>query len=568
MIGVIVRGKDARQFHAIGCDDSENLVDCICRVDDNALAGATIAHQIDVVDHLGGETVANREVPSREKLTEVKRIVCGHAIRIWPTLMAAMNILPNTKLLVGDALVDLSSDMASALDAGGRLIPLRRSGDVLVVPRGVRDTVEQAVAAARESFASMQQMPQDRVDRFFVLFAEAIENDARFAPVLEANARDVESARARGRATGRLTISAKMRNEMATGLRMWAELELDRLNLVGRVTHDGWTVESWRAPLGVVAFVFEGRPNVFADATGVLKSGNTVVFRIGSDALGTARAIRDHLLRPALEEAGLPSGAVSLVDSSEHAAGWALFDDARVALAVVRGSGPAVNQLGEVARQAGIPVSLHGTGGAWLVVGSSFNSERLAAVTFHSLDRKVCNTLNTIVLLEGNLENVLATIGPALEKRSSTHGGRLVVHTDRDDIARCLSERVGVEVRVGSVDAGIEWEWDEHPEVTIVTAPSIEAAVAWFNVTSPRFVMSIITEEPHEEELAWESSEAPFFGDGFTRWVDGQFALERPELGLANWQTGRLLGRGGVLSGDSVHTVRLRVRQIDHDLHR
>lgn len=90
----------------------------------------------------------------------------------------------------------------------------------------------------------------------------------------------------------------------------------------------------------------------------------------------------------------------------------------------------------------------------------------------------------------------------------------------------------------------------------------------WFNVASPRFVLSMITEKSDEEELAWEASEAPFFGDGFTRWVDGQFALERPELGLANWQTGRLLGRGGVLSGDSVHTVRLRVRQNDHDLHR
>lgn len=568
MIGVIVRGQDTRQRHAVRCNDSENFVDCICGVDDHALAGAAIAHQIDVVDHLGGETVAYREVPTGEKLTEVKRIVCGHAIRIWPTLMAAMNILPNTKLLVGDKLVDLSPDMASALDAGGRLIPLRRSGDVLVVSRGVRDTVDRAVAGAREAFASMQQIPQDRVDRFFVLFAEAIEDDARFAPVLEANTRDVDSARARGRATGRLTITAKMRSEMAAGLRMWAALELHRLDLVDRVTHGGWSVESWRAPLGVVAFVFEGRPNVFADATGVLKSGNTVVFRIGSDALGTARAIRDHLLHPALEEAGLPVGAVSLVDSSEHAAGWALFDDARVALAVARGSGPAVNQLGEVARQAGIPVSLHGTGGAWLIVGSSFDPERLAAVTFHSLDRKVCNTLNTIVVLEGNLEDGLATVGPALEKRASTHGGRLVVHTDHDDIARCLSERVGVEVRLGPVDTGTEWEWDEHPEVTIVSAPSVEVAVQWFNVASPRFVLSMITEKSDEEELAWEASEAPFFGDGFTRWVDGQFALERPELGLANWQTGRLLGRGGVLSGDSVHTVRLRVRQNDHDLHR
>jgi glutamate-5-semialdehyde dehydrogenase len=53
-----------------------------------------------------------------------------------------------------------------------------------------------------------------------------------------------------------------------------------------------------------------------------------------------------------------------------------------------------------------------------------------------------------------------------------------------------------------------------------------------------------------------------------TRWVDGQYALNRPELGLSNWQFGRLFGRGGVLSGDSVFTVRTRAYQSDPDLGR
>ncbi len=61
---------------------------------------------------------------------------------------------------------------------------------------------------------------------------------------------------------------------------------------------------------------------------------------------------------------------------------------------------------------------------------------------------------------------------------------------------------------------------------------------------------------------------APFVGDGFTRWVDGQFALDRPELGLSNWEHGRLFARGGVLSGDGVFAVRARVRQTDPDLDR
>ena len=69
---------------------------------------------------------------------------------------------------------------------------------------------------------------------------------------------------------------------------------------------------------------------------------------------------------------------------------------------------------------------------------------------------------------------------------------------------------------------------------------------------------------------AWFSAtvDAPFVGNGFTRWVDGQYALDAPELGLSNWEGGRMLGRGGILSGDSVYTLRYRARISDPELHR
>src|SRR5262249_58630784 len=121
---------------------------------------------------------------------------------------------------------------------------------------------------------------------------------------------------------------------------------------------------------------------------------------IGSGALGTARAIVAEALEPALSEAGLPDGAAVLVDSAAHAAGWAMFADARLGLAVARGSGPAVAQLGAIARQAGTPVSLHGTGGAWLVADETADAERFYGAVFHSLDRKVCNTLNVCCIVE------------------------------------------------------------------------------------------------------------------------------------------------------------------------
>ena len=84
--------------------------------------------------------------------------------------------------------------------------------------------------------------------------------------------------------------------------------------------------------------------------------------------------------------------------------------------------------------------------------------------------------------------------------------------------------------------------------------------------TVPRFIASLISDDGAEQERFYAAVDAPFVGDGFTRWVDGQYALDTPELGLSNWQFGRLLGRGGVLSGDSIHTVRHRATIDDaHD---
>lgn len=107
---------------------------------------------------------------------------------------------------------------------------------------------------------------------------------------------------------------------------------------------------------------------------------------------------------------------------------------------------------------------------------------------------------------------------------------------------------------------GREWEWENSPEVTLRLVDSVEEACQLFNQQSPQFVACLLSEDAEEHNRFFTHVNAPFVGDGFTRWVDGQYALGRPELGLSNWENGRLFGRGGVLSGDSVYTVRTRVR--------
>jgi glutamate-5-semialdehyde dehydrogenase len=115
---------------------------------------------------------------------------------------------------------------------------------------------------------------------------------------------------------------------------------------------------------------------------------------------------------------------------------------------------------------------------------------------------------------------------------------------------------------------GEEWEWENSPEFWLFEFDSLTEAVSLFNQYSPRLAASLISDDTDEQEWFYAAIDAPFVGNGFTRWVDGQFALNQPELGLSNWQSGRLFARGGVLSGDSVYTVRLRADVRDHSLHR
>jgi glutamate-5-semialdehyde dehydrogenase len=290
----------------------------------------------------------------------------------------------------GDRLAFVSEELAAAFAPGDQLIILQVSGDLLHVPAAVHVGVQAAMDQARAAFADLNRSSDEAISGFFAAFADRLADEVIWAEIRRANEADVARARNRGASVTRLTATSAMRADMIAGLAAWRDAPAGRGRVAERVDHEGWSVDMVTAPLGVIGFVFEGRPNVLADAAGVLRGGNSVVFRIGSDALGTAQAMMRLALRPALAAAGLPAGAAVLIESAEHAAGWALFAHNGLSLAVARGSGRAVAQLGAVARQAGTPVSLHGTGGAWLLADASAEAARFHDAVRHSLDRQAC----------------------------------------------------------------------------------------------------------------------------------------------------------------------------------
>jgi glutamate-5-semialdehyde dehydrogenase len=477
----------------------------------------------------------------------------------------------------------VSEELAAAFEPGDALIVVQDTGELIHLPKSALATAGNAVTAAVDAFSQMGAVSDDQITDFYRRFASALADDDTFSQIAEANDLDIDNARRRNRSVTRLILDETMRAGMIEGLEVWAEALSGRGRVAETIEHDGWKVEQIVDGLGVVGFVFEGRPNVFADATGVLRGGNTVVFRIGSDALGTAQAIVEHALEPSLAASGLPPGAASLVSDASRASGLAMMSDPRLSLAVARGSGEATTRLGAVARQAGNAVSLHGTGGAWIVAGESADPQSFGAAVYHSLDRKVCNTLNTACIPRSMVAELMPAFLHAIERAGERRGANVKLHVLEGSEHAVPSDWFGRVVPIARASGpsdepqaepisedrlGEEWEWEDSPEVTVAVVDDVDQAVAWFNRYSPRFAASLISDDETEQDRFFAAIDAPFVGNGFTRWVDGQYALSRPELGLSNWQSGRLFGRGGILSGDSAYTIRTRVYQENPDLGR
>src|SRR5690348_14370731 len=236
----------------------------------------------------------------------------------------------------------------------------------------------------------------------------------RRADVLDANRADVAGVQETldPACLDRLRLDDARVEAIAAGLDATASLPpLERIVRSWELP-GGLQAEERRVPIGVVGANFEARPNVAADvASQVLKSGNAVVLRTGGAALATVTAIVDAVLRPALEELGLPGALVGLVRSPERAGAEALVScPDLVKLVILRGSGPSTAALARRAALNGVRTLAHAEGGGVLYVHESADREKLVELARTSLDRLgVCNRLN-LALVEARAESLAAAV--------------------------------------------------------------------------------------------------------------------------------------------------------------
>ena len=206
----------------------------------------------------------------------------------------------------------------------------------------------------------------------------------RGAEILRANEEDYAAAEGRldEGTLDRLRLDEGRVDALAAQARAMAALPPLEREAGSRTLPNGLRVSERRIPIGTVGANFEARPNVALDVAGqLLKSLNTAVLRTGGAALRTVTVLVDDVLRPALEDAGLPAAAVGLVRSPEREGARVLVSLPKVLpLVILRGSGETTAELSRLAAENGVRALAHAEGGGVLYVPVSYTHLTLPTI--------------------------------------------------------------------------------------------------------------------------------------------------------------------------------------------
>ena len=231
-----------------------------------------------------------------------------------------------------------------------------------------------------------------------------------------ANKRDCESAKAAGLSAAlmdRLLLDASRIEAMADVLRRVAALP-DPLGVDLAVIRrpNGLTIRKVRVPLGVVAVIYESRPNVTADAAAVcFKAGNAVILRGGSEAAASNAAIHEAIT----VVAGLPANAIQMVPTTDRAAVRALLGlDTMIDLVIPRGGESLIRA---VAEQSRIPVLKHYKGVCHVYVDRAADLDMALAIAVDAKCRRpgVCNAMETLLVHEAVAEAFLPRLADTMD---------------------------------------------------------------------------------------------------------------------------------------------------------
>ncbi|HYN49686.1 MAG TPA: glutamate-5-semialdehyde dehydrogenase [Thermoleophilaceae bacterium] len=397
-------------------------------------------------------------------------------------------------------------------------------------------SVAEVCAAARSAALGLARLDTERKNAALLAMADALES--RTGEILEANVRDMEAGVEAGLPSGlldRLELTAQRLAGIAADVRTIAGLP-DPVGetLEGRRLPNGLDIRRVRVPLGVVAVVYEARPNVTIDCSALcLKSGNAIVLR-GSSTAAHSNAVLAAVASAAVGEAGVPEGAISIVSGGDRdELRQIATQDGVVDLIIPRGGEGLKAALKE---HATVPVMYAAAGNCHVFVDASANLDDAAAITLNAKVQRpsVCNAAETLLVHA----DVAGEFVPRVLRELREKGVELRVDGRTRSVAGALADSLA--------DASEEdWETEYHALILAVkVVDTAEEAIEHVNRYGSGHSEAIVTGSTESAREFTDGVDAAcVYVNASTRFTDGAVFGMGAEIGNS---TQKLHARGPI----------------------
>lgn len=387
-------------------------------------------------------------------------------------------------------------------------------------------TIRERAAAARAASRRLANLSTAAKDAALLRIADLLERDQ--APILAANALDLDAARSAGLDDyfiERLTLTPERINGIAADTRSVSRLP-DPVGEVfdARILPNGLQIARRRVPLGVVAAVYESRPNVTIDIAALaLKSGNASLLRGGKEARHSNAALGE-VIRRALEDSDVPAGAVQVVSDPDRAHVDELLKAHDLIDIVVPRGGPAL--IDYVRQHATMPVVAHGDAIVQIYVDADADLDLAENVVDNAKTRRysICNAVDTLLVHE--------SIAPAFLERISRRWGAKVAFVADERAAALLARTSASPIEQASAATWTTEHLALRAGVRIVQ--SMDEAIAHIEQYGSHHSDAILTENySNAMRFVDEVDSAAVYVNSSTQFTDGaQFGLGA-EVGIS-----------------------------------
>lgn len=360
-------------------------------------------------------------------------------------------------------------------------------------------------------------------NRILNLVAKALLDETDF--ILQENVRDVEKAQENGISpvmVDRLRLDAKRIEGIVEGVRQVADLQ-DPIGQVvrGYTNLDGLKIVQKRVALGVIAMIFESRPNVSVDAFSLaFKTSNAIILRGGRDAIHSNTALVT-VIRKALAEEGIDQNVVQLVEDTSHAVAEELMQAVDyVDVLIPRGGARLIQTVKEKSK---VPVIETGVGNCHIFVDETADLDMATKIVINAKTQRpsVCNAAESLVVHEKIAEQFLPQLEEAINKVHPVE-----FRADQKALAIFKDAKAA-----SKEDFATEYN-DYIMSVNVVS--SLDEAIDWVNRYTTHHSEAIVTKDlEHAERFQDEVDAAAVYVNASTRFTDGFVFGLGAEIGIS-----------------------------------